>query len=162
MNVLNTISRIMSTDLKVLKPGDSMKKAQDLFDTHKIHHIPVVNVRRIVGIISKSDLLYFLRHVEKGSEDDLIQRTLLDSWKVEKVMTTDLVSIQPDETTMKALEFFARNQFHCLPVLDGEILVGIVTPYDFIKKVIKEGLINIGFNPKAEFDFEGSGYGKKK
>jgi len=160
MNVLNPISRIMSTDLKVLSPEDSMKKAQDIFETHKVHHIPVVGFKKILGIISKSDFLYFIRHVEKGSGDELIQRTLLNAWKVEDVMTKEITTVQKDDTTMKALEFFARNQFHCLPVLDGEVLVGIVTPYDFIKKVIKEGLINIGYNPEPGFDFEGSGYGK--
>ena len=158
MNVLNPISTIMSTDLKLLMPDDPMKKAQDLFETHQVHHLPVVEFKKILGIVSKSDFLYFIRHVEKGSGDDLIQQTLLNSWKVEEVMTKKVETVQKNDTIMKALEFFARNKFHCLPVLDGDVLVGIVTPYDFIKKVIKEGLINIGYNPEPGFDFEGSGY----
>lgn len=158
MNVLNPVSRIMSTNLKVLVQTDSIKKAQELFETHKVHHLPVVSDRKIVGIVSKSDFLYFIKQVAEGSQDDLIQQTLLTSLKVEQIMTKEVVTIQKEHTTMKALEIFARNQFHCLPVLDGEVLVGIVTPYDFIKKVIKEGLINIGYNPEPGFDFEGSGY----
>jgi len=155
MNVLNPISTIMSTNLKVVMPTDSIKKVQDLFETHKVHHLPVVDAKKILGIVSKSDFLYF---VKDNSERKLIEKTLLNYWKVAEIMTKEVTTVQKEDTIMKALEIFARNQFHCLPVLDGEVLVGIVTPYDFIKKVIKEGLINISYNAEPGYDFKGSGY----
>lgn len=159
MNVQNPVSRIMSSyDLKVLNPEDVMTKAKNLFETQNIHHLPIVSSGKLLGIISKSDILYYTKQVEKGSGDELIQKTLLNSYKVKNIMTKEVTTIQKDDTIMEALKYFARNEFHCLPVLDDEVLVGIVTPYDIIKKVIKEGLINIGYNPEPGFDFEGSGY----
>lgn len=160
MNVLNPVSTIMTTNLKVVMKTDSVKKVQDLFETYKIHHLPVVGYKKVVGIVSKSDFLYFVKD-NKSRGDELIERTLLNVWKVEDIMTKEVTTVQKDDTIMKALEVFARNQFHCLPVLDGEVLVGIVTPYDFIKKVIKEGLINIGYNAEPGYDFKASGYDKE-
>lgn len=147
MNVQNPISRIMSSyNLKVLMPEDSMTIAKNLFETQNVHHLPVVASGKLLGVLSKSDFLYYTKQVEKGSGDELIQKTLLNSYKVKNIMTKDIITIQKNETIMEALKFFERNEFHCLPVLDDEVLVGIVTPYDIIKKVIKEGLINIGYN----------------
>ena len=154
MNVLNPISSIMTKNLHVLMPGDSVKKAKDLFETHQIHHIPVVGFKKILGIVSKSDFLYFIKNYQEGSGDEYVERTRLNAYKVEEIMTKKVLTVQKEDTIMKALEIFARNQFHCLPVLDGEVLVGIVTPYDFIKKVIKEGLVSIGYNATPGYNFE--------
>lgn len=140
MNVLAPVSTIMSTDLKTLTPSEPVGKAKELFEKHPIHHIPVVGFKKIIGILSKTDLMYFLRGKIRGRGDELLEETRLRAWKVEEIMNANVVTLEKDDTIMKALDIFERNQIHCIPVLDGEILSGIVTPHDIILKVREEAL----------------------
>lgn len=110
MNVQNPISRIMSSyNLKVLMPEDSMTIAKNLFETQNVHHLPVVASGKLLGILSKSDFLYYTKQVEKGSGDELIQKTLLNSYKVKNIMTKDIITIQKNETIMEALKFLKET-----------------------------------------------------
>ena len=50
------ISSIMSTDLHTVRSKDGLHKAKEQFDKYKIHHLPVVDNDKLVGIISLTDL----------------------------------------------------------------------------------------------------------
>ena len=140
MNVLAPVSSIMSTDLKTLLIEDAVIKAKELFDGHNIHHIPIVGFKKIIGIISKSDLLHFLRGSGRGRGDEILEATRLRAWKVEELMNKEVFTLQQEDTIMRALDIFKNNQIHCIPILDNEELVGIVTPHDIILKVREEAM----------------------
>ena len=50
MNAFSTIATIMTRQLWTLHPDDNLLVARDLFNEHRIHHIPVVRDRQIVGL----------------------------------------------------------------------------------------------------------------
>lgn len=53
---------------------------------------------------------------------------------IKEIMTTDLVTVRPDETAIRIKEIFDKNGFHHIPVVDkGERLVGIISKEDFFK-----------------------------
>lgn len=53
---------------------------------------------------------------------------------IKEIMTTDLVTVRPDETAVRVKEIFEKNGFHHIPVVDkGESLVGIISKEDFFK-----------------------------
>lgn len=139
MDVLAPVSTIMTTDLVTLLTDEPLAKAKKLFEKDNIHHIPVVGFKKIIGILSKSDLLYFMRSA-KGRGDQLIEETRLRSWKVDEIMRKEVFTLQKNDTIIQALDIFKNNQIHCIPILDGEVLVGIITPHDIILEVRKEGM----------------------
>jgi acetoin utilization protein AcuB len=55
-----TIDQVMSRGVAVVKPGDSIEKAARLMRQRKIAALPVVDGRKLVGILTATDLLELL------------------------------------------------------------------------------------------------------
>jgi len=140
MNVLAPISTIMTTNLTTLLQDEPLAKAKELFEKENIHHIPVIGFNKITGILSKSDLLHFMRGTIRGRGDELIEQTRLRSWQAKEIMHDKVACLQQTDTIIQALDIFKNNQIHCIPILDEEVLVGILTPYDVLMQVRKEGM----------------------
>jgi acetoin utilization protein AcuB len=138
MNVLAPISTIMTSKLLTVNPDDSLMVVKEIFDQHKIHHIPVVRFKRIEGIVSKTDFLHFLRGFKSNEMDKFIDETRLRSWKAEEIMTKGLAKVESTDPIRTALEVFLVNRFHAIPVVDNDELVGIVTTFDVIKAIEDE------------------------
>lgn len=129
-----TVAQIMSTPVITVGPNNTMSDVQDIFRKNNIHHIPVVNEDKVVGIISKSDY-YRLLHgftlfkTHKSEQyNDAIMRSLL----AEEAMTRQVATLDPDDSLEMAVGFFRENLFHALPVVDKDKLVGIVTTFDLL------------------------------
>ncbi len=133
MNVLAPISSIMTTDLITVSPTDKLTVIKEVFDTHNIHHIPVVRYKEIVGLISKSDFLHFLRGFTGNDEDRFINEARLRSTTAQEIMTTGLAKLEPTDKINVALEVFMVNWFHAIPIVTNNELVGILTTFDIIK-----------------------------
>ena len=78
-NPLAPVSTIMTTDLITLSITDNLWAAKELFDKHKIHHIPVVRYRDIVGLLSKTDLDLFYNGYCKGKEAEVEKEHLKET-----------------------------------------------------------------------------------
>jgi len=119
------ISRIMSPDPATVTPQSTAAEARRLLDSNVIHHLPVVEGGRLVGIVSSSDLLklYLL--------DDHL--ALYARATVDQVMETNVVVLHKNATLREAAEKLSMGHFHALPVVTRRRrLVGIVTTSDLI------------------------------
>jgi len=101
-----------------------------LMDRH-VHHVPVVNGRKLVGIVSTTDLLRYGPHGMYPSPRSV--DATLDCYLVLEVMQRDPVTIGPDEPMSRAASLLQLGSFHALPVVDGTDLVGIVTSADLLR-----------------------------
>lgn len=140
MDVLVPISTIMTPHLTTVLENTPLAKAKDLFEKENIHHIPVVSFRKIIGILSKSDLLHFMRGGRRGRVDEMLEATRLRACSVNEIMNKKIFTLQKTDTIFQALDVFKDNLIHCVPILEGETLVGILTPHDIICQVRKEGM----------------------
>lgn len=132
------ISKIMTKNLVKLNLEDSLTKAESLFKKHKIRHIPVVKGNRIVGMLSYTDLLR-ISFADATDDDGMeVETTIYDMFSLEQVMTNQVVFLKVDDYVKDAAEIFTKADFHALPVLDGDSLVGIVTTTDVIKYLLKQ------------------------
>lgn len=138
MNVLAPVSTIMSTDLVTITPGESLVAVREIFDKNNIHHIPVVHYKEIVGLISKTDYLYFKQGCVGGVGGKEKQTYQLNQWKAEEIMTSKLAKLEHDDPIRTALDLFRLNRFHALPVIENGDLVGIITPHDIIEALASE------------------------
>lgn len=138
MNVLAPISTIMSTELITITPGESLIAVREVFEKHNIHHIPVVRYKEIIGLISKTDYLYFKHGCVGGIGEKEKETYQLNQWKAEEIMTSKLAKLESDDPIRTALDLFRLNRFHALPVLKEGDLVGIVTPHDIIEALANE------------------------
>lgn len=138
MNVLAPVKSLMSTKLITVNPADKLSVVKDIFEEHPIHHIPVVRFKEIVGIISKSDFLHFLRGFSRNEEDRFVNYARLRAYTAEDIMTKGLAKVSPSDRINVALDVFLTNRFHAIPVVDGGDLVGIITTFDIIKQLAGE------------------------
>jgi CBS domain-containing protein len=141
MNFTAPVSSLMTTKLVTVAPGDSISMIKSIFDHQRIHHILVVRHKTLLGIISKSDYLQFVRNARMTCTDDACS---IDShpaylnYKVEEIMTTGVATLESTDRINVALQVFAENRFHAIPVVDEGDVVGIITTYDIIKKLMEE------------------------
>lgn len=131
------VSTIMTKNVVKLNLQDSLTKAETLFKKNKIRHIPVVNGNKIIGMLSFTDLLR-ISFVDAVDEDEVIDVTVYNMFTVEQVMAKNLITISPDITIKEAAEILSSREFHALPVVEGDLLVGIVTTTDLIKYLIDQ------------------------
>ncbi len=140
MNILAPVKSIMSTDLITLSPQDKLSQVKEIFEQHNIHHIPVVRFKTMVGLVSKTDFLHFIRGFQNSAEDQFVNEARLRAYVVEDIMTTGLAKLAPNERIDVALEIFLTNRFHAIPIVDNDELVGILTTFDIIKAVNREAV----------------------
>ena len=140
MDLQAAISSIMSTDLKTAKASDPVAVVNEYFNEFRIHHVPVIDEENeVVGIISKSDFLYLLRGYTVSDVDTYLREAKLRSFKVEEIMSKDVVTLSASGSIKDAVGILSENRFRCLPILDdNNHLVGIVTPNDILHFINQE------------------------
>lgn len=138
MNLIAPVKSIMSSKLITVNAEDSLEVVREKFNTHKIHHLPVVRYKTLEGIISKTDFKHFLRGFSNFELDHMIDESRMKSRKAKEIMTPNLATVRSDTRINVILEIFLKNWFHAIPVVDDGELVGIVTTYDVIKLMSKE------------------------
>jgi predicted transcriptional regulator len=126
----------MTKNVIKLKLSDDLTKAEELFKKNKIRHIPVVSGNKILGMLSYTDLLR-ISFVDAVDDDaEIVDTTVYNMFTVEQVMAKKVITISPDTTIREAAEILSKNEFHALPVCEGDLLVGIITTTDLIKYLI--------------------------
>lgn len=143
MNLLHPIKNIMTTDVVTLPLNASIAEAAEVFKNQRIHHIPIVDGKKLVGIVSKSDYLFFRRGFLDNTEDQRLEQIRMNNYEVSYIMTKGLAKMEPDQKINVAIEIFKKNIFHAIPVIENETIVGIVTTYDIIKQMDSDrGVVN--------------------
>lgn len=137
MDILVLVFSIMMMDLLIVNLKDNLKVVKEIFDENWIYYFLVVRYKKIVGLISKMDLLYFLKGVNFEKEKVRNER-LLEKFVVEDIMIKGLVKFESDDWINVVFEVFKENLFYVILVVDGEELKGIVIIYDVIKVLSEE------------------------
>jgi len=132
VNKETAISEVMSTKLITLHPKDKLQRAKDIFKQYDIHHIPVVVMNKIVGIVSQGDILY-LESVITHSFDRFIIEKRFELDTIDQVMTPDPICTTSAQTVSEVLDTMLNQGINALPVVDDGQLVGLVTSQDFLR-----------------------------
>ncbi len=139
MNLLNPISTIMTPNPICVGENESLVAIDKLFKEHRIHHLPVIAEGKLVGIVSKSDFLFFRRGFLNDNKEKLEDEVRLNNYVAKDIMTSKLAKMEPEEKINVALEVFRENLFHAIPVVKDDRIVGIVTTFDIILQLANAG-----------------------
>jgi len=132
------ISEIMSTEVITLNQEDSLDTAEMIFKTNNIRHIPVVKEDAIIGMLSYTDLLRISFADAVYDDEETIDTIVYNMFTIEQVMAKKLVSVSSTTTIKKVAEILSKKEFHAIPVIDHEKLVGIVTTTDLINYLLEQ------------------------
>lgn len=130
------VSQIMSKELITLTPKDSLYDAEKLFKQYHIRHLPIVEDKKLVGVVSYSDLLK-ISYADVNEEDD-IEAVVYDMYSIPQLMAKSPVTVSSDTNIKDVTETLANHTFHSIPVVDDGELVGIVTTTDLLKYFIDQ------------------------
>ncbi|MFT5847196.1 CBS domain-containing protein [Psychroserpens sp.] len=132
------VSTIMTTDVITLNHSDNLEVAESLFKKNNIRHIPVVSGDQIIGMLSYTDLLRisFADAIDDNEED--VDTVVYNMFTIEQVMAKNLISVHSNLTIKEVAEILSKKEFHALPVVDDNKLVGIVTTTDLINYLIEQ------------------------
>ena len=120
-----TVGQFMSTDLFTLRPTDLVDLAASLMDWRHIRHVPVEDEKgHLVGLVTHRGLLRLLSRGSMAPDGT--------SMTVREIMKPNPTTVTSSTPTLEAIEIMRRSGIGCLPVVDDDRLVGIVTSYDFL------------------------------
>lgn len=120
-----TVGDAMTPAPITVKPDDVLAAADTLMKHGRMRHLPVVHHGKLVGLLTKSDVLRAL--AARPHET-------LESLRVRDVMVTDAVTTHASLPLRRAARLLFDRKFGCLPVIDDQRhLVGILTETDFIR-----------------------------
>jgi len=132
------ISEIMTEHVITLNKSDDLETAERLFKSWKIRHIPVVNGKEIIGMLSYTDLLRISFADATDESDYDVDSIVYNMFTIEQVMAKNLTSVTSTTTIKEVAEILSKKEFHPLPVVDNNELVGIVTTTDLINYLIDQ------------------------
>lgn len=123
------IKWVMTADPATIGPDDHIETACSRLEVGDIHHLPVVEDGKLVGVVSSSDLLK-LHLLEDGVTSAL-------DVTVDAIMEKSPITIDSTSSMRDAAIRLSAGSFHALPVVEPDnTLVGIVTTSDLIRQVL--------------------------
>jgi acetoin utilization protein AcuB len=127
------VGRRMTANPMTVRPDVSIAEALEQMRREKVRHFPVVDKEgRLVGIVSRQDLLY--ASPSSVTSLNVWEVTYLVSQiKVREVMTKKVITATEDMPVEEAARVMADNKVGCLPVVRDQIVVGIITESDLFR-----------------------------
>ena len=117
------VPAIMTTDVITLGPDNTLGEAREILLHRRIHHLPIVEDKKLVGMVTSWDIFKLGKSVEEYA-----------SMKIRQVMTTRLATLDPGQHIGAVAEALIEHLFHAVPIVnDQRELLGIVTMTDVLR-----------------------------
>lgn len=145
------VSDAMTRPVRFVRPEDTLLTAAGILREHHISGLPVLDSEgKLVGVLSERDIVRELhRSTGVGSPRGLLDlllgaesapgistfestRRRLENAKVEQAMSRRPATVAADDTLEEAVRLFRQYAVNRLPVLEGDVMVGILTRQDVI------------------------------
>ena len=129
------VRKKMKKDLITITKDERMTTAKKILKEKNIRHLPVVEGKKLIGLVSNMDI----RKAEASPATSLEVRELhylLDKITIGEIMTRNVITISPDISVEEATTLLHDNKIGCLPVVEDGNLVGIITENDVMEILI--------------------------
>lgn len=113
----------MTKDVITLTPDHTLGEVREILLSKHIHHIPILEGKKLVGMITSWDLFKLGKSAEEYA-----------SIKIGEVMTKRVATLDPGQHLGAVAEVLTRHLFHAVPIVnDDHELLGIVTSTDIVR-----------------------------
>lgn len=125
-----TAASVMSRDVQLATPGTTLKQAWQQLSNHHLKALPVLDeARQLVGIVTLSDMAEAAMAQGRFSWRGMLRRRQV---RVAQIMSQPVITVRSDEPAVTLIPLLSEQGLHCLPVLEGDTLVGVITQTDLI------------------------------
>lgn len=133
MSVVRRLLKQKSHIVYSVTPHTTVFDALSLMADKEIGAVVVVDNKKLVGLLSERDYARKIILHGKSSRETF----------VEEVMTDSLTIVTPETSIQECMELMTINRARHLPVVEKEVLVGLVSIGDVVKYVIDEQAFEI-------------------
>ncbi len=135
------IIQLVDRDPIALDVSESVSAAAGILSSGRFHHLPIIDGKNLVGMISASDILKI--NAALLDEDDSVTTAFIDArYNLRDVMTKDPITISDRGTVGDAAKTLSAGGFHSLPIVNQENhLIGVITTTDLVNHML-EGPVN--------------------
>ncbi len=130
------VGRRMRTSLITVTKEATLAQARELFHSHRIRHLPVVEGDRLLGIVTDRDIRQAAPSSAAGFKPDQIA-AFLAQIPVTEAMVRNVRTVSPFTTVEEAAKLMIEHKIGCLPVTEADKLVGIITETDLFKVLLE-------------------------
>lgn len=129
------IRDIMVTRVATIDIDTSLKEIKEIFEKARFHHLPVLDKGNLVGVISDRDVLRAVSPFLGTLSERTTDAATLNK-KAHQIMSRQPITARPDETIKSAAEMMLLKRLSCLPVMEKNKIVGILTLKDIVKALV--------------------------
>lgn len=140
------VEQIMTRNVVTVTPETALTDALQLTRLRRIRHLPVVENERLVGIVSDRDMRDVCPSVLDPDWEAKVQ-----GLRIEHCMKRDVVTVEPWNFIEDAAAEMYRRKVSCLPVLDQDRVVGILTERDILHTLL--GMMGV-LEPSSRIEVE--------
>jgi len=133
---ISTIRDLMAQNPATLDRNETLDIPDTIMNLGRIRHMPVVEDGRVVGILSQRDLFRSALIVALGFGRKTTS-ALIKTIRVKEVMTKPAITITADAAVSDAARLMIEKKIGCLPVVENERLVGLITETDILRSVVE-------------------------
>jgi len=127
----------MTSNPITAKPHTTYREAMQLMQDNHVNHLPILTEKgKLVGLVTYADML--------GASPSPVTSlsvfeiySLLDKIKMDQIMSKPVLAVEEECSLPAAARFMVDNDIGCLPVMDGNKMVGIITDTDIYKAFIE-------------------------
>jgi len=128
VSTVKEILRAKGPEVWSITPDATVYDALKLMADRNVGAVLVMDANHLVGILSERDYARKVILHGKSSKDTLIQ----------EIMTERVVYVRPEQTTEECMALMTDKRVRHLPVLEDDLVIGIVSIGDVVKSIISE------------------------
>ena len=122
----------MTPNPETLESTQSLLEAVLLLRKSGFRHIPILEQGKLAGVFTERDLWRFSPSLLLPTSQQDYNR-VFEETPLEKVMTRNPQTIRPEALLTQALGMLMHDRHGCLPVMESEKLIGIITIRDMLR-----------------------------
>jgi len=145
---MQTVGEIMTTRLITVTKETSVRDLANLFTTHRVGSVPVVDAAgNLLGVVTETDLVgqdkslhiptvislfdwVIYLESDKKFEKELKKVT---GQTVGDIFSDEVITVTPGAPLSRAADIMTEQRVNAVPVVDGKKLVGIISRIDLIR-----------------------------
>lgn len=124
----------MTAEVITVTPSTTLAEALALTRKHRIRHLPVCDGGRLAGLVTDRDLRLAMPPIWAEQQEEL--QASLRNKKVGEVMMKEIITTTPIIPIEEAARLLYEHRIGCLPVMDDDKLVGILTETDVLRAFV--------------------------
>lgn len=137
----NIVRTWMTPSPLTIGPEESVWQAYETMKRHHIRRLPVIDGEKLVGVVTITDIRSL---APLGALPLLEHNALVAQTKIARVMTSNVITIAPDENVGEAARLMMKHKISGLPVMEDGKLIGVISEADLFRLMIAEN-----WNPRT-------------